>query len=205
MAIVLQASAFLLVAALMCVAAVLAIVLIAHVSMGRSGADAVARDGLARGAAAPAWSLTDQAGVAVRSPAEKRLQLMLFADHSLRSFPSVADGLRTLAADPQGPEVVILLRHSNVVARDFAEDALGRLGLSDVPVVGGTPSLYWRYNVRVMPFAIFVDPEGRVRASSLVNHDWQVARLWQIASLPLLAGEFPASRVFWRLLPWSGV
>jgi hypothetical protein len=194
-----QAMAFVLVAALMCVASVLALFLITHISMG--GVDAVARDGLARGVSAPAWSLADQSGAVVRSPAEKRLQVIVFADHSLEKFPSVADGLSALAADPRGPEVVVLLRVSSVVATDFAEEAFRSIGLGGVPIVGGSPSLYGRYNVRVMPFVIFVDSGGKVRASSLVNHDWQVARLWKIACMPLTSGELAMSRRHRRLLP----
>jgi hypothetical protein len=57
------------------------------------------------------------------------------------------------------------------------------LGLGGVPVLVGSPSLYGRYNVRVMPFMIVVDAAGVVRGSSLVNHDWQVDRLCQIARL----------------------
>jgi hypothetical protein len=37
----------------------------------------------------------------------------------------------------------------------------------------------------VGPFMIFVDAAGRIRASSLVNHDWQVAKLRQLAGLEL--------------------
>ncbi len=199
-----QAGAFLLIAAVLCVAGVLAIFLITHVSMGR--ADAVARDGLPRGDSAPAWSLVDQSGALVHSPAKNRPQVIVFADHSLKSFPSVADGLRELPAEPEGPEVVVLLRHSSVVANDLAEEALGTVGLAGVPVVGGSPSLYWRYNVRVMPFVIFVDSAGRVRASSLVNHEWQVARLWKIASMPLTPGELATGTArLWRPLRRAGV
>lgn len=68
---------------------------------------------------------------------------------------------------------------------DGAEALIGKLGLDGVPVVAGSPALYGAYNVRVMPFAIFVDSTGLVRASSLVNHDWQIAKLRRIAALPL--------------------
>jgi hypothetical protein len=56
-----------------------------------------------------------------------------------------------------------------------------------VAVVTGSPALYARYNVRVGPFLIFVDRDGLVRASSLVNYSWQVAKLYQLASLPVAA------------------
>ena len=60
---------------------------------------------------------------------------------------------------------------------------LRELGLGRVAVVTGSPALYARYNVRVGPFLIFVDADGLVRASSLANYSWQVAKLRQIAGL----------------------
>jgi hypothetical protein len=174
---------FAVVAAVLCVAAVLAMLAVAHV--GLSGAEAIERDGLARGALAPAWSLPDSAGRLRASPPAGPLQLVLFADHSLKSFPSVVAGLREVMAEPDAPEAVVLLRQSN----ERAEPVLSQLGLAGLPVVAGSPALYGRYNVRVAPFCVLVDSGGRVRASSLVNHDWQVTRLVQLARLPLDPAE----------------
>jgi hypothetical protein len=181
---VIAAVAFVALAGALCVAAVLAILGTAHVYL--SGPEAIERDGLARGRRAPHWSLADSAGVVHCSPPARPLQLVIFADHSLKSFPSVVDGLRELIArrDP-GLEIVVLLRQRN----DLAEPLLRMIGLDGVPVLTGTPSLYAAYNVRVGPFAIFVDADGQVRASSLVNHDWQLAKLRQVAGLPIAEGE----------------
>ena len=143
-----------------------------------SGARAIADDGMRRGSRAPAWSLADSAGQTLRSPPRAGFQLIVFADHSLKSFPSAADGLRVLAAAP-GLEVAVLTRHEGRLTRPV----LDALGLADIPVVAGSRALYGKYNVRVMPFMIFVDSAGRVRASSLVNHAWQVERLWRLAQL----------------------
>jgi hypothetical protein len=65
---------------------------------------------------------------------------------------------------------------------------LRELGLGEVAVLTGSPSLYARYNVRVGPFLIFVDSAGLARASSLVNYSWQVAKLRQLAALPAGVG-----------------
>jgi hypothetical protein len=175
------AGIFVAVAALLCVAAALAVLGTAQVHL--SGPAAIEHDGLAPGRTAPRWSLPDAAGVQRQSPPAAPLQLVIFADHALKSFPSVVAGLRDLLAREPGLDVVILLRGRN----DLAGPLLGLLGL-DVPVVTGTPRLYARYNVRVGPFAILVDAAGQVRASSLVNHDWQIAKLHQLASVPV---EFP--------------
>ncbi|HXP20672.1 MAG TPA: hypothetical protein VN840_13600 [Streptosporangiaceae bacterium] len=177
------------IALLLCACALLAILGVGQLAL--SSVDAIERDGLARGQRAPSWSQADSAGVLRRSPPSAPLQLIVFADHSLKSFPSVVAGLRELRGgtpavtadpDPADLEIVILTRGPS----ENAELVLGQLGLAGIPVLAGSPARYAGYNVRVMPFAIFVDSAGRVRASSLVNHDWQVRKLGQIAALPLV-------------------
>jgi hypothetical protein len=185
MAAMTSAVLFVAVAVLLCATAILAILGTAQVYL--SGPEAIAHDGLARGRLAPRWSLPDAAGNSYTSPSAGPLQLVIFADHSLKSFPSVVDGLRELMAGDPRLQVVVLLRHSNELAAPLLQLA----GL-DIPVLTGTPALYADYNVRVGPFAIFVGPDGLVRASSLVNYDWQIAKLRQLAGIPLGADE-PAS------------
>ena len=173
------AVAFTAAAAVLCVAAVLAILGVAQARM--SGSEALQRDGLAPGTRAPRWSLRDQDGNERTSPpAGRLLQLVVFADHSLKSFPSVVDGLRELIAADGDVEIVLLLRQPNAVAAPL----LSELGLAGIGVLTGSPALYARYNVRVGPFLIFVDSAGLVRASSLVNYAWQVAKLRELAGLP---------------------
>jgi hypothetical protein len=181
---VISAVGFLVVGVGLCAAAVLAILGTAQVWL--SGSEAIEHDGLERGRLAPRWSLTDQSGTGWQSPPRRALQLVLFADHSIKSFPSVLDGVRELSGDPD-LEIVLLLRQPN----DLAAPLLGLLGLGELPVLTGSPGLYARYNVRVGPFAVFVGTDGRVRASSLVNHDWQLAKLHALARLP--APELVAS------------
>ena len=187
------AVSFVALAAALCVAAALAVLATAQVYL--SGPEAIVRDGLAPGRQAPGWSLPDASGVVRRSPPAGPLQLVIFADHSLKSFPSVLDGLRDLVARDAQLETVVLLRRRS----DIAGPLLQLLGLDGVRIVTGTPALYARYNVRVGPFAIFVDSAGLVRASSLVNHDWQLAKLRQLASLPV--DPPPRATPRWRRLP----
>jgi hypothetical protein len=197
LAAVLIAAVFVTLAAVLCAAAVLAILGAAHVYL--SGPEAIERDGLARGRRAPRWSLADSAGTVHHSPPARPLQLVVFADHSLKSFPSVLDGLRELIArdDPE-LEVVVLLRQRNDLAEPLLRMLLARPAdlpqtpsLDIVPVLTGTPALYAAYNVRVGPFAVFVDAAGQVRASSLVNHDWQLDKLRQLAGLPISPAQTP--------------
>lgn len=172
---------FVAIAAIACAAAVLALLGIGQLAL--SGPGAIARDGLVRGQPALAWSLPDAGGTLHCSPPGRAFQLIVFGDHSLRSFPSVVAGLRSLRDDPASADLEIVI----VAAGDarLSQPALTTLGLDGIPVLTGSRALYASYNVRVMPFAIVVDAVGLVRASSLVNHDWQLAKLRKLANLPL--------------------
>ena len=172
------------IAVILCVAAVFGLLGVGQIAL--SGADAIERDGLARGQRAPRWSLADSRGAVRTSPPASQLQLIVFADHSLKSFPSVVAGLRELSHRGD-VEIVILTRGR----REGADALIGQLGLGRIAVLAGSAALYGRYNVRVMPFAIFVDSAGLVRASSLVNYDWQIAKLRQVAEIPLEPDERP--------------
>lgn len=184
-AIMIWAVLFMLVAASLVVAVLIGIVMLAYV-YALSGGRGLERDGLARGAVAPTWSLTALSGAAVESPPRHRqFQLIVFTDHSLKSFPSVAEGLRALVSAASELEIVVLMRQPS----NLAEPVLRVLGLGGVPVLAGSASLYGKYNVRVMPFVVFVDAHGSVCASSLVNHSWQVERLWRLARVAPISGE----------------
>jgi hypothetical protein len=194
---ILLAGSFVVVALVFCLATILAVFGVTHVSM--SGSEAIERDGLAPGIPAPSWSLADSAGNIVCSPPRTPLQLIMFTDHSLKAFPSVVDGLREVMAQER-LEIVVLTRRRN----ELAEPVLRSIGLDDISVLTGSPSLYAAYNVRVMPFAIFVDSAGRVRASSLVNDAWQVTKLLQLADLPLEQQNLPPRGLFRRRTATAG-
>lgn len=168
---------FVVIAGILCILAALAIFPITTLYMTRR--EALERDGLALGMRVPRWTLRDSAGRTYHSKPARGFQLVMFTDHSLLSWESVADGLRNLRAEPN-LEIVFLLDRRN----EIAERVFAGLGLSEIPVLVGSRALWARYNVRVAPFAIFVDDRGHARASSLVNHDWQLTKLWQIAQLP---------------------
>jgi len=95
----------------------------------------------------------------------------------------------------------VLTRRRN----ELAETVLRLIGLDGISVLTGSPSLYAAYNVRVTPFAIFVDSGGRVRASSLVNEAWQVTKLLQLADLPLEPENLAPRRRFTRRAVGAGV
>jgi hypothetical protein len=193
-----SASVFVSSAAVLCIAAVLGVFGTTQVYL--AGPEAIKSDGLARGMLAPAWSLADSSGRTYRSPPRKPMQLIVFSDHSLKSFPSVVEGLHELIGDTE-LEIVVLLRHPS----DIAEPVLRLLGLDGIPVLTGSPSMYGWYNVRVTPFVIFVDSTGRVRGSSLVNHAWQIATLRRVASVPLTEAETSARSRLPRRLSKAGV
>jgi hypothetical protein len=191
---VIPAVLFVSVAGVLAAAVVLAMLGISHVYY-LSTARAIPDDGMTRGAAAPAWVLADSAGSEFRSPPRHKLfQLIVFADHSLKSFPSSGQALRELLREPE-LEIVLLTRQQS----ELAEPVLGMLGLGEIPVLTGSPALYGLYNVRVMPFAIIVDSAGRVRASGLASLARQLSRLWWLAAeapaaAPDAAAAIPAAR-----------
>lgn len=192
------ASSFVVVALVLCMATVLALFGVTHVSM--SGAEAIERDGLAPGVHAPVWSLVDSMRQSRPLSPPTPLQLVMFTDHSLKAFPSVVDGLRGVMAQER-LEIVVLTRQRN----ELAESVLRSIGLDGISVLTGSPSLYAAYNVRVTPFAIFVDSTGRVRASSLVNEAWQVTKLLQLADLPLEQENLAPRGRFRRRTAGAGV
>jgi hypothetical protein len=179
LAMVIAGTIFVVIAALLFVIGCLAILGITHVYL--SGSEAIERDGMRRGARAPSWSLPDSNGTMRKSPSAEAIQLVVFADNSLKSFPSVVEGLRELTEVAPGLEIIILLRKPNQRALPI----LRQLGLENIPAVTGSETLYGHYNVRVMPFLIFVGTAGRVLASSLVNHSWQVLKLYRISTLDM--------------------
>jgi hypothetical protein len=186
---VISAALFLTAGVIACAAAIIAILTTVDMYY-LSGSRAIADDGLSRGTPAPAWSLTDSAGRVLHSPPRAApWQLIVFSDHSLKSFPSVADGLRALAVAAPQLEIVVLTRNAGSLTKPVLE----ALGVGHLPVVAGSPALYGKYNVRVMPFIVFVDAAGRARASSLVNFEWQVERLWRLAQVDPDPGELRAA------------
>jgi hypothetical protein len=188
------AALFVLVASLSCAAVVLAIFAVTYVYY-LSSSRAITQDGLARGTATPAWSLADSAGRVIRSPPERKpFQLIVFADHSLKSFPSVVEGLHDLVHEAPQLEIVVLMRGPN----HLTEPLLRVMGLGEIPVLTGSSALYGQYNVRVLPFAMFVDSGGQVRGSSLVNHAWQLKLLWRLANVVPEPGERPLTARPWR-------
>lgn len=145
-------------------------------------------------------SLADDSGRAVSSPPRRGLQVIVFADHSLKAFPSLVEGLKKLSAEATDREIIILLREHNPMAVSL----LHLLGLGTVPVVTGSPSLYGRYNVRVMPWMMLVDADGTVRSSSLVNAEWQISRLWKLARLAPPPTPSKAARLLRLPKVWAG-
>jgi hypothetical protein len=133
----------------------------------------VLRDGLAIGARAPLSALES-----IAAPQEtERWLLLLFADHSLREFPSVVDGIRELANEP-ALEIVMLSRPDPAIVQFFV-DAM------DIPVrvVHVDDRVYQEFNVRVMPFVQLVDPNRIVREGGLVNRSTTLVQMWRVASL----------------------
>ena len=136
----------------------------------------VLRDGLQVGERVPRWALRDLDGVERRSPSG-RWQLLVFADHSLREFDGFADALNRLQDSTPELEIVLLSRGHP----DLTDYILRKVLDLRVPIVQVGEAFYRRFDVRVMPFLYFIDPNGVVRAPAIVNQESTLLRMWQLA------------------------
>jgi AhpC/TSA family len=136
----------------------------------------IARDGLPPGKPAPSWQLPDLEGRLHLTPAGDHWQLLIFINQALAAFPDLVTGMHQLAATFQELEVLILSPESK---QDCAH-TVQQLGLQ-VPIVPIDAALSDRFRVRVMPFAFFLDPDGRVRWVGLVNTAAQLSLAWRMA------------------------
>lgn len=164
---------FLGVGAMFIVLAMLAIVRTGLMRLESS--EGIWRDGLPSGKAAPSWSLPDLEGNLRITPSGDHWQFLIFADHSLASFPNLVAGMNHLAATGQDLEVLVLSRDS----RDLCEATVRALDLQ-IPIVQVDQEFYDRYRVRVMPFAFLLDPRGTTRWVGLVNKEDQLFHVWRI-------------------------
>lgn len=146
------------------------------------------RDGLRLGSCSPVWSLLDTTGSRRRSPSGK-WQLLLFANHGLRSFQRTVAAIQALSAD-SALEIIALAYGES----DISGVVLNAL-LPTVPIVQADVRLYRRYGVRVMPYAIVIDPEGRIRGSDLVEDSDHFLTLWRRATLLTPPVEWHQCRV----------
>lgn len=135
----------------------------------------VTRDGRRLNTKAPPWSLADIDGRERTSPSSERWQLLIFADHSLIEFPGVISGIRRLRNEADLEIFRVSSRPPELVRA--AADAL-KLGIVTIAV---PQSFYHRFNVRVMPFAFFIDPDGLVREQGIVNYEETLINKWLVA------------------------
>jgi hypothetical protein len=158
-----------------------------------SGGVAIARDGLRRGSRAPAWRQPDVDGV-MRGLPDGRWKLLAFTDHSLRSFPGVAEALNALHQCEANLDVIVASR----APRSLTKVTFRALGLT-VPTVIVDSDFYHRYRVRVKPFATVIDPAGMVRSAGLIGTRDEVLTVWRVGRLmPLEADRGPRG---WRSVP----
>lgn len=165
-----------------------ALVLLAMVRIGFARLESsigIARDGLPPGKSAPSWRLLDLEGRLRVTPASDHWQFLIFAEHSLASFPNLVAGMNHLAVTVQELEVLILSRES----REFCEAMARALDLT-VPIVQVDQALYDKFRVRVMPFAFLLDSGGIVRWVSLVNTGQQLSHAWNIIRATADSGGF---------------
>lgn len=144
---------------------------IVRIGFGRlESAKGIEGDGIPPGSRALSWSLNDTRGQTHRSPDSTRTQLLVFADHSLESFPGVVDGLNRVSQDHGGSIDVVVLARARI---GLDPQRFERMGL-DVPVVFVDQHFYDKYNVRVMPYCMRISSAGNVEWRGLVQHESHV-------------------------------
>jgi hypothetical protein len=112
-----------------------------------------------------------------------RWQLLVFADHSVREFPGLVEGIGELRAAEAELEALLLPNRQP----DLAAEAIAVMGL-DIPVVGVDRDFYRRHRVRVMPFVLVLDPTGAMRAGGLANDAERLWMIWQLSQVPVRPG-----------------
>lgn len=149
-----------------------------------SSAIGVARDGFPPGTTVPTWSLPDAAGHTHTTPNRDHWQFLIFADQSLASFPELIAGMHHLAQKVQEVEVL-------VISQESRQDCQATAQLLDlqVPIVPVKRAFYERFRVRVMPFALLLDPHGIVRWVGLVNTEAQLFHAWQMSHASVNEGK----------------
>ena len=132
-------------------------------------------DGIAVGGEAPRWALEDSEGLLRFSPPAAGWMMVLFADHSLREFPGVVEGINALRDEPD--LTIVMATRANPAAARFFVEAMN-LPVALLPV---DSRFYRDHKVRVMPFVQIIDASGRVQANGLVNRPETVLRMWEYA------------------------
>jgi hypothetical protein len=149
----------------------------------------IAGDGRPVGTMAPAWRLEDMGAQTHTVPDTRKWQLLLFTDHSIITFPSLIVGLRLLRSQLSATgKILIMSRHPAITRAVIEEVDL------DLPVIAVDDVFYRRYRVRVLPFAVAVDPQGVVREVGLVNDENKVLTFWRRARI-LTALHHPGAGV----------
>jgi hypothetical protein len=130
------------------------------------------RDGLPAGSSAPRIDAVAADGTEVKVPNGDRYQFLLFTDLSLAEYPEVAAAVSELAASQEAAVALVTQRDATLSVA-----VLEALEL-ELPVVQTSPDGYWDFNVRVMPFATVLAPDGTVLAVGVVSTPERVASVW---------------------------
>ncbi len=148
--------------------------------LGRRG------DGLPPGRPAPRWRMPDSTGAVRQVPVGTGLQVLLFADHAIVEFPTLADGFRRLRLEADDLEALMISRADP----EATAAACAAVGLR-LPIIAVDDRFYRRHNVWVVPHIMFLDRDGTVLVTGNVAEEAGLMNMWRHARL--LAGA-PADR-----------
>jgi hypothetical protein len=164
----------------------LALLMIIRIGYGRlESALGIARDGPKQNRPAPAWQATDNMGKRQGVPSEGRWQLLIFADHSLASFPEFIAATNRLHVGIDDLDVIVLARSR----AGLSAETITALGIS-APIVMVDQQLYDQYKVRVMPYVVLIDENEIVKWTGVGSNEGQLRRaLHQVRSADGREGE----------------
>ena len=133
-------------------------------------------DGLQLGRAAPSWMLPDITGRMHVTPATDHWQILIFANIGIVGLPDLVCGIRNFLSSVDETELLLL-------STDTPEECRATVqGLHlQTPIVPVDSGFYNRFRVRVMPYAMILNPQGIVRWQGLVNTEAQLFHMRRMA------------------------
>ena len=136
------------------------------------------RDGLRQGTSAPRWRMVDAGGTVRAVPSRGSWQALLFADHSIVSFPKLVAGVARLQHEAPELELLMLSRIDAAVTASACDLA----GLR-VPLIVVDDRFYKQHNVWVVPHVLILDDAGKVLVAGNVAEESGLLNMWRHAQL----------------------
>jgi hypothetical protein len=149
------------------------LLVVARIGFGRLESSlGIERDGPTLRQTVSDWQAVDLSGVVRAVPRPNCWSWLVFADHSLESFPALVCAMNhSLSSDPALQTLVLARKTAGLDSETAA-----RLNIH-APVIPVDQSFYDRYRVRVMPYSVILNDEGMVVWKGLIHTENQIAHI----------------------------